>query len=89
MAIDLANIIVRLRKLGVPQESRDSFRLLVQGELLNLDLGQRLESMVGFRNVAVHRYREIDPAIAETVITVHLDDLLTLAKIVLELSGHK
>jgi len=33
-AIDLANVVVRDRNLGVPQSSRDSFRLLADASII-------------------------------------------------------
>jgi uncharacterized protein YutE (UPF0331/DUF86 family) len=36
--------------------------------------------MVGFRKLAVHRYRELDLDIVEAVIRKSLDDLLALAQ---------
>jgi uncharacterized protein YutE (UPF0331/DUF86 family) len=38
--------------------------------------------MVGFRNLAVHRYREFDMNIVEAVIRDRLGDLLTFAETV-------
>jgi uncharacterized protein YutE (UPF0331/DUF86 family) len=34
--------------------------------------------MVGFRNVAVHDYQAVDPAIVESIVEHHLDDLREL-----------
>ena len=53
-AIDLAMRRARLAGLGVPQTSREAFALLVEGAGLPADLGDRMQRMVGFRNVAVH-----------------------------------
>lgn len=39
--------------------------------------------MVGFRNIAVHQYRELDMDIVEAVITRRLDDLLEFAQKIL------
>jgi uncharacterized protein YutE (UPF0331/DUF86 family) len=36
--------------------------------------------MVGFRNLAVHQYRELDLDIVESVIRKNLDDLLEFAQ---------
>lgn len=81
-AIDLANMLIRRRRLGIPSESRDSFAILSREKAIPADLGERLQKMVGFRNVAVHQYRDLDIAIVETVITRHLDDLLEFAQTV-------
>ncbi|MBX3705058.1 MAG: DUF86 domain-containing protein [Pseudomonadales bacterium] len=81
-AIDLANMLIRGHKLGVPAESRESFAIAVREGLIGPELGERLARMVGFRNVAVHQYRELDNRILEAVITRHLDDLLEFAEVV-------
>lgn len=45
-------------------------------------LSDRLQKMIGFRNIAVHQYRKLDLEIVESVIDRHLDDLLKFAEIV-------
>lgn len=52
-AIDLANILIRERGLGIPQSSRDSFKLLADAKLIAPDSSARLQRMIGFRNIAV------------------------------------
>lgn len=75
-AIDLAMHVVRRRRLGVPQETRDAFRLLQESGVLPPPLADRLMRMVGFRNVAIHNYRRLDLDIVRAIITAHLDDFL-------------
>jgi len=79
-AIDLANALIRERELGLPASNRDSFRLLAEGGVIPADRAERLQRMVGFRNVAVHRYRNLDVAIIASVITRDLDDLLAFTE---------
>lgn len=79
-AIDLANMVIRKGKLGIPSETRESFAILMREQLVPHDLGMRLQKMVGFRNLAVHRYRELDMDIVRAVISHGLDDLLTFAQ---------
>ena len=74
--IDLANMLIRRRKLGIPSESRESFQILAREKLLDQDLANRLKRMVGFRNLAVHQYRELDLGIVESVIRKDLDDFI-------------
>lgn len=81
-AIDLANMLIRKRRLGIPSETRESFTILAGEGLLAKDLGDGLHKMVGFRNIAVHQYRELDISIVETVIRDKLDDLLAFAEAV-------
>ena len=56
-AIDLAMHRVRRGKLGIPQDSRDAFDLLVRAGSLESSLADGLKRMVDFRNIAVHDYR--------------------------------
>lgn len=82
-AIDLANMLIRRRRLGIPNESRESFAILSREKAIPIDVGERLQKMVGFRNIAIHQYRDLDIDIVETVIARHLDDLLAFAQMIL------
>ena len=75
-AIDLAQHWVRIRALGVPASSRDLFTLLESAHLVDATLAQSLRNMVGFRNVAVHEYQQLDLAILAAVIERELDQIL-------------
>lgn len=77
MCIDLANHIVKLKRLGIPKESKDGFALLAQAEIIPKKLSKQLEGMVGFRNTLVHEYQELEIRIMKDVIEHHLDDLIT------------
>jgi len=81
-SIDLANMLLRQDRLGIPSESREAFGILVREQRIAADLGERLQKMVGFRNVAVHQYRTLEPEIVAAVIDSGLDDLLTFAEVV-------
>ena len=80
-AVDLANMLVRKRRLGVPAESRESFILLEQSKVIAPELSARLRKLIGFRNIAVHQYQDLDLNIVEAVIRDSLDDLLALAEV--------
>jgi uncharacterized protein YutE (UPF0331/DUF86 family) len=49
-SIDAAMHLVRVRRLGVPQETREAFDLLQQAGIIEPELAGRLKKMVGFRN---------------------------------------
>lgn len=84
-AIDLAMHVIRVRRLGIPQESRDAFTLLRDAGAIPPELANRMLTMVDFRNVAVHDYRRLDLAIVQSIVTDHLDDFLELTRTLL---GH-
>jgi uncharacterized protein YutE (UPF0331/DUF86 family) len=85
-AIDLAMHIVRQRRLGVPQESREAFRLLEAAGIIDADLSASLQRMVGFRNVAVHAYQTLDLTVVRAVVATGLDELLAFARRALALA---
>jgi hypothetical protein len=55
------------------------YGVLMREKLIELPLGERLKKMVGFRNLAVHQYRELNMDIVEAVIGKGRDDLLEFA----------
>ena len=79
-AIDLANHLIRVRKLGVPVNSRESFAKLAQKGIISQELGERLQAMVGFCNIAVHQYETLNLDITVAVIEHGSDDLISLTK---------
>ena len=85
-SIDAAMHLVRLNRLGIPTESREGFSLLVRAGLMESELGSHLEAMVGFRNIAVHNYRELDMEIVKGILAHRRDDLRDFAAWLLELA---
>ncbi len=75
-AIDLGNHTIKVRKLGLPKESKESFRLLSQNSIIPDGLADKLEKMIGFRSILVHEYQKLDINLMIDVIENHLDDLL-------------
>ncbi len=73
-SIDLANFIVKKRKLGIPQNSRDSFDLLLQAGLIKGSICTNMKHMVGFRNLAVHEYQSLNLDVIESIIDHRLED---------------
>jgi len=86
-AIDLANVVIKTRKLGIPGESRESFVLLAKASLISEELSEKLQRMVGFRNIVIHEYQHIEVGVIQAVIESGLDDLLLFTDAVIEQSG--
>jgi len=78
-SIDAAMHVVRSRSLGVPQQSREAFEMLHEAELLDDALCQRMQAMVGFRNVAVHDYRKLSMIILRSILDERLEDFRQFA----------
>jgi len=84
--IDGAMHVVRIRRLGVPQRSRDGFALMHDAGLLEEPLNRRMQSMVGFGNIAIHRYQEIEIPILQAILEHRLDDLRAFAALLVKLA---
>jgi uncharacterized protein YutE (UPF0331/DUF86 family) len=74
-AIDLAAHLVASEGLGVPQDLRDSFRLLQEARVIAPALVEKMQKMVGFRNIAVHEYETLDLAVLKAILVNNLRDL--------------
>ncbi|MEH7454660.1 type VII toxin-antitoxin system HepT family RNase toxin [Gottfriedia acidiceleris] len=84
--IDLAMHLVAVRKLGIPQSSRDAFDLLVANSLLDHELSMKLKAMIGFRNIAVHDYQSVNLDIVEKIIENHLGDFKQFTQHILKIT---
>ena len=86
-AIDLAMHVVRVRKLGLPQESREAFTLLSQAGLLDEATTRRMQAMVGFRNVAVHAYQKLSLQIVKAIVEQRLGDFRAFIAAMMRVEG--
>ncbi|EAR23455.1 type VII toxin-antitoxin system HepT family RNase toxin [Nitrococcus mobilis] len=48
--MDLAMHVVRIKRLGIPQTSRDAFDLLYRATVIDQPLAERMKRMDGFHN---------------------------------------
>lgn len=80
-AIDMAMHIVAERHLGVPQSMADAFGLLQRAAIIDPGLAASLQGMVGFRNVAVHQYAQMDMNVLRWVVESGHHDWIRLAEV--------
>ncbi|MGH8746603.1 MAG: type VII toxin-antitoxin system HepT family RNase toxin [Burkholderiales bacterium] len=69
----------------VPPTAGEAFSMLAKLGLLETGLAKRLRRAVGFRNVLVHEYVEVDWKIVLRVITADTKDLAAFGKAVVAL----
>ncbi|MEX0902110.1 MAG: DUF86 domain-containing protein [Pseudohongiellaceae bacterium] len=86
-AIDMAMHLVRRERLGVPQSSRDAFDLLAGAGYIDSALAERLKKMVGFRNIAIHNYQQINIDILQSILAERLQDFRLFAAALLTTKG--
>jgi uncharacterized protein YutE (UPF0331/DUF86 family) len=84
-SIDLAMHVVAARRLGVPQDTRNAFALLKDGGVLGESLMVRLQAMVGFRNIAIHEYQQIQVSIVQRILDERLGDFIEFTQAVMSL----
>lgn len=80
-AIDMAMHVVADRHLGVPQSSGQAFVLLERAGIIDRPLSASLRGMVGFRNVAIHQYDEIDIDVLRWVVDAGHQDWIRLGTV--------
>jgi uncharacterized protein YutE (UPF0331/DUF86 family) len=85
-SIDAAMHLVRIHRLGLPQESREAFDMLERAGILGSDLAAQMKKMVGFRNVAVHDYQRLNLDIVRRIVVDHLDDFTGFTRVLLKTS---
>lgn len=73
--MDVADHVVADRRLRVPETGAESFEILAEAGHLPRALGGTLAAMVGVRNILVHDYTRLDPAIVMRVLRTDLTDL--------------
>ena len=79
-AIDVGLHIVSDQRLGEPRTNREVFDLLERASVVPAELATTLRRMVGFRNVLVHGYDDVDLAIVRDILERRLDDLLAFVR---------
>lgn len=85
MATDVAMYVVSNRKLGLPQTKKEAFEKLFDNKLITEEMCNNMKGMVGFRNIAIHEYKQIDENIVKDVIETHLYDLKEFVRTMINL----
>jgi uncharacterized protein YutE (UPF0331/DUF86 family) len=81
--IDAAQHVVADRGLGMPASNSDAFHVLARAKLISTELADGMGQAVGFRNVLVHQYAEVD----DHRVVGHLADLPRLREFVSAMSA--
>jgi uncharacterized protein YutE (UPF0331/DUF86 family) len=73
-AIDLAHVVIAKYGLGLPSDYGQSFDILAKHQVIDRQTAKILKKMVGFRNISVHEYQEVNNEIVQSIIKHHLND---------------
>ncbi len=83
-ALDMGTHVVRIEKIGLPQTNREVFALLSARQIISVALGEALQKMIGFRNIAVHDYASLNLEIIQKIIKSHLQDFQKFCQILIQ-----
>lgn len=72
--IDIANHIISDGNMRLPDSYADTFLVLLENKFITKSLCARMEKIVKFRNIVVHQYEKIDPAIVVSILNKNLSD---------------
>jgi len=81
--IDMGNRFIRIKQLGLPQSNRDTFIKLEKNGIINKELSVNLQSMAGFRNLAILDYSSMNIDVVINIIENQLSQLLDFAEIII------
>ncbi len=74
VCLDIANHVIADRNLRVPATYAEVFEVLSEAGLLDSVRRDTMIRMSGFRNLIVHEYGRIDPAMVVRILREHLGD---------------
>jgi len=83
-SIDLGAYIIKQRKLTPPKTSKEIFEILEKEKIIDKNLSENLQKMVGFRNLAIHEYTKLRLDILEYIIKNRIWDLYEFQKVINE-----
>lgn len=80
VVISVAQQLIALLDLPIPDSNKEAVRALVKAGVLTSELGEELVQAVGFRNIIVHGYMDIDYRVVYNVLhsdMTHLEQFVT------------
>lgn len=87
LCIDIANHMISDMGMRLPTGYADSFNVLMENKIINKNLFRTMEKMAKFRNLIVHQYEKIDPAIVVSVLRKNLIDFEKYKKAIIKYIG--
>ncbi|MFH0832066.1 MAG: DUF86 domain-containing protein [archaeon] len=71
--VDLAFLMIKDRKLKIPEEDTEAFDILANENIISSELAQKLKEAKGMRNIIAHEYGKIDDEIVFNSMTEELE----------------
>ena len=67
-ATDIANLIISANQYRLPNSYKMAFHILFENGWIESETSKLMQKMVGFRNIAIHDYQEIDVEILKSIL---------------------
>lgn len=74
MAVDIATYLLATLEVDVPETMADAFRGLQGAGVIDEAIATKMAKAVGFRNIAIHTYKNIDWAVVFSIASLAPDD---------------
>ena len=74
LSVDVGMHLISLRGWSTPDTMAGTFTVLVDNNVLERDIAERMRRGVGFRNISVHEYQDVDWQLVYRLVTERLDD---------------
>jgi len=84
VCMDIANHIISDQGMRLPTGYADTFKVLAENRVISRKLSGTMEKMAKFRNVIVHQYEKIDPAIVISILHKNLGDFEKYKKAIIK-----
>jgi len=78
--LNLASHIISYSGFREPLDNKDCFQIMLENGIISPELADRLKRMAQFRNIVVHDYTKINPAIVYAIVQSHVPDIVAFAQ---------
>ena len=87
LCVDIGAHLIAARDNLAPNTMGQTFDVLAELKVISPELAQRMKKAVGFRNIAIHNYEDVDWQIVHAIATRHINEFGEFAKAVIESIG--
>lgn len=77
--LDIGNHIIAEKGFKTPEDNNDIIRILGEEGVITSDFARKIKGIVGFRNILIHEYTEIDYKLLYNYLIYRLNDLREFA----------
>ena len=71
--VDLAFLTIKWKRLPLPEDDADAFRILLDSGIIDAALAKKLHNAKGMRNIIAHQYGRIDDEVVFTALSERLE----------------